>query len=523
MFFTTNLNRYITRRAFIIIGIIILSITIGALLALSYSINKSSEQTYAYITKKNFANKLSSLELEFKKLDNYLISLDSLMPSNRQAELYSTNHLNTTFDIINQMYTPGQLISLQWYILLDKDNEPLSWYTHSSESNIDPTYLALALEDSGKNKNHFIQDNLTPKWLLYNVQTLENQNKIIYGITVDLNHLHKYLTTVDINTPNYAYIFTPTGLCIYHPEEKFIGKNIYNLGMLSPKDTINSKGTNALSVSQSEYLKLDIIRFLAPFQSDNFKGYITINFPKFNADDNLKPIKKNTTLILVTTVLIIVILFYLFVLANKKAYQEKQALAVAYEKVKQEKILIQLQQLKNQINPHFLFNSLNSLYMLINIDPKTATDFTLNLSKTYRYLIHPPSDNLVHVDKELTFIKQYIELQKTRFNKELDIQIIQEQQINPLQKIPFLALQITLENALKHNIATIDSPLKIRIIIESDRIIVQNNLQPKAYKKNSEMFGLNYLKTIYNYYKVTTFVAEIQQDSFICVLPLIAS
>ncbi|MHC5202936.1 histidine kinase [Myroides sp. LJL119] len=492
-----------------------MSITIGALLTLSYSINKSSEQTYAYITKKNFSNKLSSLKLEFKKLDNYLISLDSLIHSQNKSDLY------TKFDIINQMYTPGKLISLQWFVLTDKDNTPLQWYTQQNGDSLEPMYYDL-LSQTHKT-NHFIQDSLNPKWLVYNTMSLPNHEKLIYGITIDLNNLHKYLATIDINTPNYAYIFTPNGLCIYHPEEKFIGKNIYQLGMLNPKDTINSKNTNSLSVSQSEYLKLDIIRFLAPFNSENFKGYITINFPKFYADDNLKPIKKNTILILLTTVFIIVVLFYLFVLANKKAYQEKQTLAVAYEKVNKEKVSIQLQQLKNQINPHFLFNSLNSLYMLINIDPKTATEFTLNLSKTYRYLIHPPEQNIVVIDHEITFIKQYIELQKIRFDKELNIQILQDQDINHNAKIPFLALQIAVENALKHNIATIDNPLQIHIHICKDRIVVTNNYQPKHYKKDSEMFGLNYLKTVYSYYNVTTFVAEIQQDSFTCILPLIES
>lgn len=87
-------------------------------------------------------------------------------------------------------------------------------------------------------------------------------------------------------------------------------------------------------------------------------------------------------------------------------------------------VINQLQQLKNNINPHFLFNSLNSLYMLIGINKENAQKFTMNLSKIYRYLIVPPKENIVPVSQEISFIRKYMELLKSRFDEELSFELI---------------------------------------------------------------------------------------------------
>lgn len=508
-------NTYLSQKAYLVIGIVILLITIGALFSLSYSITKNSQQNYAYVTKKNFTNKLKSLETEFKKIDNYLSSLDTISYYAHRKDL------SKNFEIINQVYTPGDYISLNWYIIVDKNNHPVQWYTATDQGYIPSMYLDLIKNESTNNSSALVQQDSKTHWLIYRQVELPDELRIFYGITVDLNNLHTYLADVDATNANYAFIFTKDGLCIYHPETNLLGVNLFEQGIINEKDTINSHQTNELGVRESEYLKLDIIRFLAPFKSDNLSGYIMVNFPKFNADDNLQPIKQSTTLIFITAVGIIVILFFLFFRANKRAQTQKELLAVAYEKVDKEKALAELQQLKNQINPHFLFNSLNSLYMLINIDANTATQFTLNLSKIYRYLIHPPSTNIVSVEQELNFIKQYIDLQKIRFNQELKINIIEESTYQPTDKIPFLALQITIENALKHNIATLDNPLVIQIILQKGQLLVTNNYQPLNNTEHSENFGLNYLKTIYDYYNVPNFAAQIKRDDFVCVLPFI--
>ncbi len=148
-------------------------------------------------------------------------------------------------------------------------------------------------------------------------------------------------------------------------------------------------------------------------------------------------------------------------------------------------VINQLQQLKNNINPHFLFNSLNSLYMLIGINKENAQKFTMNLSKIYRYLIVPPKENIVPVSKEIDFIQKYMELLKSRFDEELIFQLIINDPESVKKRIPYLSLQIVTENAIKHNVATIDQPLEITIEVEEKGITVKNTYQPKrkAYRR----------------------------------------
>jgi len=182
---------------------------------------------------------------------------------------------------------------------------------------------------------------------------------------------------------------------------------------------------------------------------------------------------------------------------------------------------MQLKQLKNQINPHFLFNSLHSLYMLIMLDSELAQKFTLNLSNTYRYLIQSPASNLVELDQELKFIEQYIALQSIRFPKELHFEVLDKRQAPTKTKLPYLALQIAVENAMKHNIATLDAPLSIQIILTNESATVVNNIQLKEQKEESEGFGLFYIASIYQYYQVEAYQAYSQNETFICVFPLL--
>lgn len=510
-----NSKIFISRKAFTFIGIAILAITIIALYILSSAINKNNIETYKYITNKNFNQKLHALELEFKKVDDHIISLDSIISST------PINLLPIKFKVLNEVYNHGNIIDLNWYILLNSENEIKEYYLGEQPINNNDNFYIQKLNSDlfFSQSNHFINIDGTYYWLINHTHILPSGDKIIYGITIDMNSFHKYLTLIDDTTANYAYIFTREGLCIYHPEIAFIGKNLFRENNLSPKDTISPTNFKNPPIVTSEYINIDIFRYVHSFNSENFDGYIAINFPKVNTDENTAPIKKNTSLIFVVTISLIFLIIYLFNILNKKAYKEKELLAVENEKISKEYAQIQLQQLKNQINPHFLFNSLNSLYMLIDLDRKIAQKFTLNLSKTYRYLITPPTDNIVDVNEEINFIKQFITLQQIRFKQELHFDLIDKRQTTHHRRIPFLALQITVENALKHNIATIENPLLVQVIIEENQVTVINNYQPKSSKANSELFGLKYLKSIYNYYGCDKF-RTIQDDAtFTCILP----
>lgn len=171
-------------------------------------------------------------------------------------------------------------------------------------------------------------------------------------------------------------------------------------------------------------------------------------------------------------------------------------------KVKEQKIIAgtaaaKFDALKNQLDPHFLFNSLNVLTSLIDEDPHQAQKFTTSLSKVYRYVLEQKNKDLVSVDEELQFARTYVKLLKMRFEDSIILDI-PEKSINPEAKIVPLSLQLLLENAVKHNIVTSSKPLQIRIYEEGGLLKVTNNLQEKQVVRKSSGVGLQNIKQRYS-------------------------
>ena len=145
--------------------------------------------------------------------------------------------------------------------------------------------------------------------------------------------------------------------------------------------------------------------------------------------------------------------------------------------------------LKNQLDPHFLFNSLNVLTSLIDEDPRQAQRFTTSLSKVYRYVLEQKNKDLVTVDEELQFARTYVQLLKMRFEDSIVFEI-PEKSSNPEARIVPLSLQLLLENAVKHNRVTASRPLQIQVYEEDNMLVVRNNLQEKEVVRKGSGVGL---------------------------------
>ena len=190
--------------------------------------------------------------------------------------------------------------------------------------------------------------------------------------------------------------------------------------------------------------------------------------------------------------LTIVISFHVFYFYNK--YQQN--------KIKEQKVIAgtasaKFDALKNQLDPHFLFNSLNVLTSLIEENPDNAQKFTTSLSKVYRYVLEQKSKELVTVDEELQFAKTYMSLLKMRFEDSIVFTMPEKAQ-NPESKVVPLSLQLLLENAVKHNMVTSNKPLHIKIYEGQGNLIVENNLQPKQIIKKSSGVGLSNIMQRYD-------------------------
>ena len=175
------------------------------------------------------------------------------------------------------------------------------------------------------------------------------------------------------------------------------------------------------------------------------------------------------------------------------------------KKVKEQKIIAgtasaQFESLKNQIDPHFLFNSLNVLSSLIEENPENAQRFTTSLSKVYRYVLEQKDKELVPVSEELAFAKTYMNLLKMRFENSLFYKMPQEVP-NPESKVVPLSLQLLLENTVKHNVVSEQKPLYIRIKIVENNLVIENDLQKKEVLGDRKGVGL---QNIINRYGILT-------------------
>lgn len=176
-----------------------------------------------------------------------------------------------------------------------------------------------------------------------------------------------------------------------------------------------------------------------------------------------------------------------------KRNQESKLLAEMLEK---ENTIIRFETLKNQLNPHFLFNSLNVLSSLIKKDSDKAQKFIDEFSIIYRYTLDVIDKTVVELKEEVEFVKAYFYLQKIRFDDSFHFEIkIAAEKLHYF--VPPLALQTLLENIFKHNRASADSPLKIKIYTDNNFIIVLNNIQPKFSNELSKKIGLQNLKNRY--------------------------
>lgn len=181
---------------------------------------------------------------------------------------------------------------------------------------------------------------------------------------------------------------------------------------------------------------------------------------------------------------IVLLCFYAFYIY--KAYSDS--------KVKEQKIIAgtasaQFESLKNQIDPHFLFNSLNVLSSLIEENPENAQRFTTSLSKIYRYVLEQKDKELVSVSEELAFAKTYMNLLKMRFENSITFEL-PDNFDHPEAKVVPLSLQLLLENTIKHNVVSERKPLHIKIYIENNYLIVENNLQKKEVLQDRRGVGL---------------------------------
>lgn len=200
--------------------------------------------------------------------------------------------------------------------------------------------------------------------------------------------------------------------------------------------------------------------------------------------------------------------------------KEWRLAALEAEKLKSEKLAAQYQGLKNQLNPHFLFNSLNALSNLVYEDADRSAAFIQKLSKIYRYVLEVQNEELVTLKREVDFARNYLDLQKIRFEESLQFSIAIQEENN--QWLPPLSLQLLLENAIKHNVASKANPLMIQITQKQNEVWISNNFQPKStIEERSTGIGLKNIEQRYLVLSDQQPEVRASEQEFLVILPLL--
>ncbi|HEX6223204.1 MAG TPA: histidine kinase [Chryseolinea sp.] len=240
--------------------------------------------------------------------------------------------------------------------------------------------------------------------------------------------------------------------------------------------------------------------------------YIVMRLTELFSDLNLGAISKTIYMSVGITLVITTLL------TSRSFLFKWRQNAIDAEKFKRESAVAKFESLRSQVNPHFLFNSLNALTNLVYEDQDKAAKFIKRLSEVYRYLLDTRDKEIVPLEEEEKFLSSYLFLQQIRFGKKLKLTVSLDKKES---MVPPLVLQMLVENAIKHNIISEQSPLTIDIYTDADFIVVENNLQlKKEMIEASPGVGLENIRKRYEFLTDKK-IEVIENQKFVVRLPLI--
>ena len=240
-----------------------------------------------------------------------------------------------------------------------------------------------------------------------------------------------------------------------------------------------------------------------------------INYFKFGSFEVFNPKLREVFI----PTLIITFLVIIIDISNHFLKSWKASL-LEVEKYKTESANAQLQNLKSQLNPHFLFNNLSVLTSLVYKNQDKAAEFINELAKVYRYVLDSKNSELVPLHEELDFINHYIYLQKIRFEDRISFEINIEENKNSYLIVP-MCLQMVVENTIQHNEASQANPLKVQIYTQDNFLVIENKIQLRSDEVNSSKTGLKNIELRYSFYTDEKVVISNNGEIFKVILPLI--
>lgn len=488
----------------------IVAVALLGLFLIGQRLEQLSRSMNDEFVEKVFTNRSREVMLEFKKTERLLIDAVKLLENEPKI---SEKQLHTLLNIVGKV---DRKISMIWYYPLHgefcfvlRPDEPIKMLVKKELKLRESLYTSRSEIHSGV--QHFNNKDI---WRIASYQK-SSTDDFILGFDIELKQLHDFFAEIAAISESYVFISDEFGKILSHPEEKFIGVKISDTTECNELTRVVQSNTPLEEVHLSRFLSLPVVRKYYPFKISNENWVIAINIPTLA---NTERVAEFHYYVLGITLTFLFVLIVGGVYARHYWLKERNL----RRKVEQESAFLAIQQLKNQMNPHFLFNSLNSLRALIGSNDHLAQEFVIKLSKVYRYILEKRKESFSTVAEELYIVEQYYFLQKIRFADALELKIYDITDKNKHLYLPTLSLQLLVENAIKHNLITKMHPLCINIHIKDNNLIVSNHYQPRA-ESDTLSIGVGYqgIRQIYNTVGCSSFEFGIKENDYICKLPLL--
>lgn len=526
-------------RYFIVIGIFIFICFTVIGLFMSVKFNKRTEQISIDMATKVYQLKSNVMRNEFngfvKGLNESAIVVDQV---NSRAEFLRLEKVTEALLLSHPQINSG------WYAIASRGDTVYKAVKKKGQNFSYPAVLKyqkdwmriqVDLPVIATKSDTLVSVADTLHWMVASKYKLADSSVLMLGLDINLKQLQHYLWSVDTTGRAYAFIADARGYYVTNQEENLIGTKMPGAVKPSQRAILLADSVSSYEIVTSPYLQLPVVRYYVPFSIASMKWTMVIDTPVLTVDEDVKAIEKYVLIMFVTTALIILLLIAWAQAKWQKEFMlrqraemirqelsiEKQALNLIAERQQKENALLQLNTLKEKVNPHFLFNSLSSLNALIVKNPDLAKSFVVKLSRVYRYVLESYPNGLATVAEEMSFVNEYFFLLKIRFGDALALMELQVSDEHLQERIPFMSLQTLIENTVKHNMLSKARPLRIKIESEGDYIVVTNNLQLRTDVKDSSKQGLNYLKSTYAYFGSNLLKYGIEGDSYKCYLPVL--
>ena len=390
---------------------------------------------------------------------------------------------------------------------------------------VEPTAaICPAKEDSVVST--IVSEEGTPVWVLACTVRDPAGKRCLCGIDYPLPELYTYMSEQNPHSRSSAILLNPEGVIVYHPDSLKLGQRIGSehgtdgkSGDFTGSETeafrrVLATGQSVITETFSDYLGMEEQRIYYPIQLAGQRWVAGIGIPRLVIEQEIDDFHLYTIL----TAAVSVLLFAALLVAAQRRWRREYALRRLSER---ESAQLQLQQVIDQIDPHFLFNSLNSLYALIRCNPEQAREFTLTLSRVYRRVLERRKQILASLAEEIDFTWQYHTLQQIRFGENLTLTTTIDTSLRR-HRIPAMSLQTLVENAVKHNRVSTRTPLHIDIRTEGDSLVIENNRTPHENENTESLgVGLERIRSIYRFYTDRNLEITIDPMTFRCSLPLL--